>query len=156
MSTLAPPAEDQTEALGARQLCTFYVDDLLFAVEVSEVQEVVRSTGVTRVPLAPHIVTGLINLRGQIVVTVDLRRRLGRDTQGAEDRPRINVVLRIPQGVVSIQVDRMGEVVTLPHAELEPCPPTMPASDRAVLHGIHQLDDKVLLVLDVAAAIETA
>ena len=90
------------------------------------------------------------------MVTVDLRRRLGREAADGEETGRINVVLRTEQGVVSIQVDRMGEVVTLPHLELDPCPPTMPERDRAVLKGIHQLDDKVLLVLDVLAAIETS
>lgn len=60
----------------AHQFCTFYLDKLLFGVELKGVQEVIRSLDVTQVPLAPPVVSGLINLRGQIVTAVDLRRRL--------------------------------------------------------------------------------
>src|SRR5258708_35688644 len=58
------------------QFCTFYLDKLLFGVELKGVQEVIRSLEMTRVPLAPTVVSGLINLRGQIVTAVDLRCRL--------------------------------------------------------------------------------
>ena len=60
----------------ALQFCTFYLDGLLFGVELKGVQEVIRSLEMTQVPLAPAVVSGLINLRGQIVTAVDLRRRL--------------------------------------------------------------------------------
>ena len=62
---------------GKKQFSTFVVDRLLFGVEVEKVQEVIRYQAMTRVPLAPPVVKGLINLRGQIVTAVDLRRRLG-------------------------------------------------------------------------------
>ena len=60
-----------------RQLCTFRLDDLSFGVPVEQVQEVLRCQPMTRVPLAPAVVRGLINLRGQIVTAFDLHRRLG-------------------------------------------------------------------------------
>jgi purine-binding chemotaxis protein CheW len=59
-----------------RQLCTFFLDDLYFGVEVQKIQEVIRYQEMTRVPLAPNVVRGLINLRGQIVTALDMRRRL--------------------------------------------------------------------------------
>ena len=62
---------------GKKQFSTFVVDRLLFGVEVEKVQEVIRYQAMTRVPLAPPVVKGLINLRGQIVTAVDLRGRLG-------------------------------------------------------------------------------
>ena len=58
------------------QYCTFYLEKLLFGVDLQSVQEVIRTLGMTQVPLAPDVVSGLINLRGQIVTAVDLRRRL--------------------------------------------------------------------------------
>ena len=60
----------------ALQFCTFYLDGLLFGIELKGVQEVIHSLDMTQVPLAPAVVSGLINLRGQIVTAVDLRRRL--------------------------------------------------------------------------------
>ena len=59
-----------------RQLCTFYLQKLLFGVEVEKVQEVIRYQEMTRIPLAPEVIGGLINLRGQIVTAIDLRRQL--------------------------------------------------------------------------------
>ena len=59
-----------------QQVCTFYLDGLLFGVEVHGVQEVIRYLEMTRVPRAPAVVEGLINLRGQIVTAIDMRRRL--------------------------------------------------------------------------------
>ncbi len=59
-----------------RQLCTFYLENLLFGVEVEKVQEVIRYQEMTRIPLAPAVIAGLINLRGQIVTAIDLRQQL--------------------------------------------------------------------------------
>ncbi|MGA8868872.1 MAG: chemotaxis protein CheW, partial [Candidatus Sulfotelmatobacter sp.] len=58
------------------QFCTFYLDQLMFGVELKGVQEVIRELQMTPVPLAPAVVSGLMNLRGQLVTAVDLRRRL--------------------------------------------------------------------------------
>ena len=59
-----------------KQFCTFYLGDLIFGIEVLEIQEVIRYQEMTAVPLAPKMVHGLINLRGQIVTAIDLRSRL--------------------------------------------------------------------------------
>ena len=60
-----------------RQLCTFYLDNHLFGVDAQSVQEVIRYQEMTHVPLTSPSVSGLINLRGQIVTAIDLRKRLG-------------------------------------------------------------------------------
>ncbi len=92
------------------QFCTFYLDKLLFGVELKGVQEVMRALDMTRVPLAPAVVSGLINLRGQIVTAVDLRRRLELEPSppGSET---MNVVVRSEDGPVSLVVDEIGDVV---------------------------------------------
>ncbi|MGB7583652.1 MAG: chemotaxis protein CheW, partial [Terriglobales bacterium] len=77
----------------ALQFCTFYLDKLLFGVELKGVQEVIRSLDITQVPLAPNVVSGLINLRGQIVTAVDLRRRLELNARPPDALP-MNVVVR--------------------------------------------------------------
>jgi purine-binding chemotaxis protein CheW len=82
-----------------QQLCTFFLDDLYFGVEVQKVQEVIRYQEMTRVPLAQPVVRGLINLRGQIVTAIDMRRRLGLPALSA-DRLPMNVVIRTDDGPV--------------------------------------------------------
>ena len=106
------------------QFCTFYLDKLLFGVELKGVQEVMRSLDMTKVPLAPEVVSGLINLRGQIVTAVDLRRRLE-----LEPRPpgmlAMNVVVRSEDGAVSLLVDEIGDVVEVEETTFEPPPETL-------------------------------
>ena len=87
-----------------QQFCTFCVDGLFFGVEVLKVQEVIRYQAMTPVPLAPAVVNGLINLRGQIVTAIDLRRALGLSDRPAGSLP-MNVVVRTDDGVVSLLVD---------------------------------------------------
>src|SRR6185369_13324473 len=104
-----------------RQLCTFALDSLLFGVEVVNVQEVLRYQEMTKVPLASSMVRGLINLRGQIVTAIDMRARLGLSALDAQHQP-MNVVLRTSDGVVSLLVDEIGDVLQLDGRDFE-CPP---------------------------------
>jgi purine-binding chemotaxis protein CheW len=133
------------------QFCTFYLDKLLFGVELKGVQEVIRSLEMTKVPLAPSVVSGLINLRGQIVTAVDLRRRLGLppDTSGA--RP-MNVVVRSEDGAVSLLVDEIGDVVEVEEDSFESPPETLRGSVRSMILGVHKLKDRLLHVLDIEKA----
>ena len=63
-------------ARSSREYATFFVDGLFFGIDVLQVQEVLRYQEMTQVPLAPAVIEGLINLRGQIVTAVDMRGRL--------------------------------------------------------------------------------
>jgi len=135
------------------QYCTFYLDKLLFGVELTGVQEVIRSLDITQVPLAPNVVSGLINLRGQIVTAVDLRRRLELEPRPAEELP-MNVVVRTEDGAVSLLVDQIGDVVEVEESTFEPPPETLRGSVRAVIMGVHKLDDRLMHVLDTQKACE--
>lgn len=141
-----------------RQFCTFFLDNLLFGVELTHVQEVIRYLEMTRVPLAPGIVSGLINLRGQIVTAIDLRRRLDIAPRAAEALP-MNVVVRSEDGVVSLLVDQIGDVVEVDEDTFEPPPETLRGAVRSVILGVHKLQNCLMHVLDTEKAshiIETA
>jgi purine-binding chemotaxis protein CheW len=135
------------------QFCTFYLDKLLFGVELKTVQEVIRSLQVTQVPLAPQVVSGLINLRGQIVTAVDLRRRLEMRPRPA-DVPAMNVVVRSDDGAVSLLVDEIGDVVEVDDSTFERPPETLRGSVRTIVTGVHKLNDRLMLVLDTQKACE--
>jgi purine-binding chemotaxis protein CheW len=136
------------------QYCTFELGTLLLGLEAKLVQEVLRSQPVTEVPLAPHAVRGLMNMRGQIVLVVDLRRRLGLP-EPPNDARRVNVLVRTDDGLVSLLVDRVGDVLELSPDDFEPVPDSLDSEARLLLRGAHQLPDKLLLQLDAhrAAAI---
>jgi len=135
-----------------KQFATFYLDRLLFGVEVSKVQEVIRYQEMTRVPLAPSIVTGLINLRGQIVTALDLRRRLEL-AERPSDRLPMNVVVRAGDEPVSLLVDEIGDVLEVEDESFESPPETLKGVARELIRGAYKLKDHLLLVLDTEKAV---
>jgi purine-binding chemotaxis protein CheW len=133
------------------QLCTFYLDKLLFGVELKGVQEVIRSMGMTQVPLSPQVVSGLINLRGRIVTAVDLRRRLDLEARPA-GMAVMNVVVRSDDGPVSLLVDEIGDIVEVDEGTFESPPETLRGKVRSMILGVHKLKDQLLHVLDTEKA----
>src|SRR4051794_1631933 len=130
-----------------QQFCTFYVDGHYFGVDVLKVQEIIRYQEMTRVPLAPPEVLGLINLRGQIVTAIDLRRRLELRDRPADQLP-LNVVVRTDDGAVSLLVDEIGDVLEVSEKLFERPPETLRGTARELIRGAYKLPDRLLLILD--------
>jgi len=135
------------------QLATFKLDNRLYGVDVARVQEALRLHTRTAVPQAPRAVAGLVNLRGQVVLMVDLRARLGREPYGPDDAPMM-VVVRVDGEPVSLLVDQVGDVLELDSEQLSPPPPTLEPALRDVVTGVYSLDDGLLLSLDVDLAVQ--
>lgn len=129
------------------QYCTFELGPLLLGVQATKVQEVLRSQPVTPVPLAPDFVRGLMNLRGQIVLVVDLRARLGTPETSASPKP-LNVLLHTSAGLVSMQADRLGDVLDIDAARIDAVPDTLRGRARDVLAGAVRLPERLLLLLE--------
>jgi purine-binding chemotaxis protein CheW len=134
-----------------RQLCTFYLGGQCFGIEVLGVQEVIRFQEMTHVPLAHPVVRGLINLRGQIVTALDLRRRLEMPAAPEGHQP-VNVVVQTDDGAVSLLVDEIGDVLEVSEADFERPPETLQGAARELVRGAYKLPDRLLLVLDTARA----
>ncbi|HVT79230.1 MAG TPA: chemotaxis protein CheW [Phycisphaerae bacterium] len=137
------------------QFCTFYVGGFFFGVEVLKVQEVIRCQEMTRVPLASPVIHGLINLRGQIVAALDLRRRLDLPPRAAGEAPT-NVVVRTADGVVSLLVDEIGDVVNVEPGTFERPPETLSGVARDLISGIYKLKEHLLLILDTEKTVTLA
>lgn len=129
------------------QLCTFLLDGVLFGIDVRFVQEVLRLQEMTPVPLAPDVVSGLINLRGHIVTALDLRKRLALAARPATLEP-VNVVVRHGDSTVSLLVDDIGDVVTVEPSTFEATPATLDARIKAVVRGVYKLKGELLLLMD--------
>ena len=132
---------------------TFLVDGLLFGVPAAEVLELTTRRELTRVPLAPPTIEGLMNLRGQIIPAIDLRRRLELRAR-PENLSPMNVVLRTEDGPVSLLVDQVGEVIELGEETFEVAPETVRGVARELLRGVHKLPNRLLLLLDPRAIID--
>src|SRR6266851_4479979 len=137
------------------QFCTFYLDKLMFGVELEKVQEVIRYLEITEIPLASRVVSGLMNLRGQIVMGVDLRRRLNLADR-PEETPPMNVVIRSGDGAVSLLVDYIGDVVEATEESFERPPETLQGNVRELILGVHKLEKQLMHVLDTGKACESA
>jgi purine-binding chemotaxis protein CheW len=136
----------------SNQFCTFHLDSLFFGIEVQKVQEVIRYQEMTRVPLASPVVRGLINLRGQIVTAIDLRRRLGLAPR-PDGRLPMNVVVRTDDGPTSLLVDEIGDVLEVDSNTFERPPETLKGSARELIRGAYKLKDRLLLTLDTERAL---
>ena len=136
-----------------KQFCTFYLGDQFYGVEVEKVQEVLRFQEMTQVPLAPKVVKGLINLRGQIVTAIDLREYLEPDIKH-DIGQSMNVVVRSDEGPISFLVDEIGDVVEVGEDEYESAPDTVRGIARELIKGIYKISERLLLVLDTERAAE--
>ena len=141
--TTTKPEVSQTSG----QFSTFFVADLFFGVDVLHVQEVLRSQQMTSVPQAPGVIEGLINLRGQIVTAIDMRRRLGLPQRAGGQAP-MNMVVRTVDGAVSLLVDEIGDVLDMDSATYVRPPQNLDPAAKELIRGVYKLKDKLLLVLD--------
>ena len=137
----------------SQQFCTFFLQGHFFGVPVQQVQEVIRYQEMTRVPLVPAAVRGLINLRGQIVTAIDLRRCL-EIPERAEGELPMNVVIRTDDGPVSLLVDEIGDVLEVSESAYERTPENMPAQQKEMVEGVYKLETRLLLALNVDRALQ--
>jgi purine-binding chemotaxis protein CheW len=137
-----------------QQFCTFFLKDQFFGVPVQQVQEVIRYQEMTRVPLVPAVIRGLINLRGQIVMAVDLRLRFGMEDRPDSQLP-MNVVVRTDDGAVSFLVDEIGDVLEVDEENFERPPETLQGQARKLVRGVYKLQERLMLVLDTERAVRS-
>ena len=145
---------DVSDVTSALQFCTFYVDGLLLGIDVQHVQEVILNQPMTRVPLMPPVLRGLINLRGQIIPAIDLRRKLEL-SERTDAALSINVVVRTVDGAVSLLVDQIGDVRHVAEEDFARPPETLRGAARELVSGVYKLPNELLLVLNTERAAST-
>jgi len=134
---------------------TFEIDSHYLGIRVLDVQEVLRQQQLTPVPLAPPVIAGLINLRGQIIPAVDMRRLMHLPDR-FEPEGALSVVLRTGNGPVSLQVDEIGDVLAIDPASVEAPPLNLEPYVRNCLSGVCQLKERLLLVLDTGRTVDVS
>jgi purine-binding chemotaxis protein CheW len=137
----------QTLSRSQRQVCAFTLGDHLFGIDVQYIQEVFRFQECTPVPLTPSLVTGLLNLRGQIVMAIDLRERLGLPERQNEESPT-SIVVRIDNGILSFLVDELFDIMTLDVGQFEEIPETLSDTEKQFVTGCFKLENRLLIMLD--------
>lgn len=129
------------------QLVTFKVAEEEYGVDILSVQEIIRHTGITKVPSAPDFVEGILNLRGRVVPIIDIRKRFGLAARKPDLQTRI-VVFALESGIVGCLVDSVSEVLRLPSSMMDPAPAVVTGGDSKHILGVGRLDDRLLIFLD--------
>jgi purine-binding chemotaxis protein CheW len=127
---------------------TAAVGEQLFGLPIARAQDVFVVDRLTRVPLAAPEIAGVLNLRGRIVTAIDLRRRLGLATL-TDERKRMAIGIEHKGESYGLLIDAIGEVMRLPTSEREDNPINLDPRLARVSTGVHRLDDRLLVVLDV-------
>ena len=129
------------------QYCCFHIGDGLYGIDALRVQEVVQARPTTPTPLAPPAVVGLMNLRGQIVTVLDVRKRLGIEPRPSA--PTAIVVVQTSDGAVGLLVDEIGDVADVAIEQMEPPPDTFRGNARSLVVAACKLPARLLVTLDV-------
>lgn len=134
---------------------TVFIGEQLLGLPIGRVQDVFIATRMTPVPLAPREIVGLLNLRGRIVTAISMRQRMGQPsgpalTSGGDCEL---VAVGIDQGgeAFALIVDKVGEVMRLERSTFEPVPIHLDRSWASLAKGVHRLENRLLVVLDVDA-----
>ncbi|CAM4491849.1 MAG: Chemotaxis protein CheW [Legionella sp.] len=137
----------------SRQICTFYVDKFFFGIDVNKIQEVIRYQEMTSIPLTCDVIRGIINMRGQIVTAIDMRKRLLFSELSDEIKPT-NIVIQTDDDPVSLLVDSIGDVINIPNDFFEVPPENLNGAIRQVLKEVCQFEKQLLLILDLEQVLQ--
>jgi len=139
----------ETNTIGDElQLVVFNIGGEEFGVEIMNVQEIIRITNITKIPQAPHYVRGIINLRGKIVVVINLHDIMGTDSKEQDEDTRI-IVVEMGDNVVGFIVDSATEVLRLPKNSVEPAPAIIANRvNTEYVRGVGKIEDRLLILLN--------
>lgn len=132
---------------------TMTIAGQLFGIPVLQVQDVLGSARITRIPLAPPEIAGSLNLRGHIVTAIDCRTRLGVARAAEGEASGMSIVVTMGGELYALCVDSVGEVLSLGDASFERNPATMDPRWRDVAAGVYRLQGQLMVVLDVTRLI---
>jgi purine-binding chemotaxis protein CheW len=147
MSTIAglKLSKENSAAVSMVEICSVRVGEALYGVPIAHILEIIGSAHPQPVPLAPPFVGGLVHYRGDVLTTVSLRQLLDLPPQeGTQDI----LVLENTGGCFGLQVDSVGEVLTVSSTDHEPNPSTLDERRRGLFAGTYKLKDSLLVMLD--------
>ncbi|MDD2421435.1 MAG: chemotaxis protein CheW [Heliobacteriaceae bacterium] len=135
------------------QLVAFFLGGEEYAVDIHYVREINRLLNITRVPRAPYYIEGVINLRGNVVPVIDLRKRFNLAATEMTDRTRI-VVIQTGEIMVGLIVDGVSEVMRLSATSIEPPPALISSVHQEFLYGVGKLEERLLILLNLERVID--
>lgn len=141
--TASKPAAASTDSCS---YVTFGLSEETYAIDVLQVQEVLKLTDIAPVPGVPDYILGIINLRGDVVTVIDGRRRMGLPDQASTDQSRI-VIIDIDNQNVGILVDSVAEVVQIPTKNIDPAPAVGNDQSSRFILGVYSHTEGLTIII---------
>jgi len=135
--------------MASHQLIKFMVADLTFGIEITQIHQILKPQQIFKVPNTAPFIEGLLNLRGRVLTVFNLRKRFGLPEKEHDDNTKI-IIVTLNEFLLGFIVDSVTEIVRIPDEEIEATPPSLHGFDKKFLSGVGKVDDKVILLLDLA------
>jgi purine-binding chemotaxis protein CheW len=138
---------NNNSSLKTTQYTTFYCNQSILGLDISYVQEINRTIGLTRVPLGPPCVRGVMNLRGEVVTMLDLRTLMGIKPIEASSKTR-NLILKCDGEVFGLLVDGVADILTIEAAQITPPPSNLSMAESRLIRGVYQSERALVMLID--------
>jgi purine-binding chemotaxis protein CheW len=131
------------------QLVSFVLEDVEYGVDILLVHEILRFPEITRLPNAPDFIKGVINLRGNVIPVVDVRKRFGFSKAKVTDLTRI-IVIETNDKLTGLMVDNVHQVVRITQNNVDPPSELIEGVSEEYIWGIGRLKDRLIVILNLA------
>ncbi|MCD6363588.1 MAG: purine-binding chemotaxis protein CheW [Synergistetes bacterium] len=131
------------------QLVVFKLGKEEYGVDIAKVQEIVRIQEITHIPQAPPFVEGIVNLRGQIIPIIDLKKRFNLECKEETEKEKRVIVVNISGQIIGIVVDNVSEIIRISKEKVEPPPPIVAGIESEYIDGVGKLDKRLIILLNI-------
>lgn len=129
------------------QYLTFILDKDYYGIDISNVKEIIGMKKITQMPQQPDYVNGVINLRGRIIPTIDVRTRFRKEKIEYDERTCI-IVVDVQETMIGFIVDRVDEVITISPESISDPPRFNQDFKGRYVKGIAKIEDRIIMLLD--------
>ncbi len=137
----------ETSKTGESQLVVFVMENEEFACSIQNVREVLKMIKVTPLPRSLDFVEGVINMRGEVLPVIDLRKRFGLPEAERTDESRI-IIVEVEERMVGLIVDSVREVLSMPDEQIQEAPSQVAGGKTDLIMGVGKVEDRMLIILD--------
>ncbi len=131
-----------------QEYITFYIGDMLMGIDIQRVQEINHNLDCTPVPHTDDFIRGVINLRGEVVTVLELRKILNLPEPAAKQQHR-NIIVNADGESIGLVIDRISDVVIADNQEIEPAPANLNGINNRFFNGVYKKEKELLLLLNI-------
>ena len=139
--------ENRVDLEDSTNLVTFRLGSGEYAIDIMQAKEIIKMEKITLIPNAPDFVEGVINLRGNIIPIIDLKKRFNLEEIEGDKNTGI-IIVKIEDVDMGIIIDSISKVVSISNSDIQPPPPMLSGIGQKYIKGVGKLEDKLLVVLD--------